>query len=557
MKTTLGLLVLFLLTIPVFGQEKTGDVILDAMQDELWQNKKELKLPELSPPFYLMYGVQDQKVYVASATLGAIIHYSERPNRFRTNTRILVGDYDFNDESLDDNHFSSPTVHEIELPVDGDYYGIRRSFWSSTDEVYRSAARHFKKHQQTVKESGKDWSEIPHRTFARSEPVRIMMDFQPFNWEKDRYLTLVKNLSAKFLGVDEIENSAVIVQFVEGQHYMVTTEGTIARFPHRSATLLVYAQGRTKEGEFINEELRFASRTPSGFPTEQNLGEQIDQLIRKLKEPKEPTRLDEEYSGPVLVIGSSVAESFANAFMFGSESLKANDNIAKLKGYQFDQSSSLGTKIGKAITHQSLTVKARPSLETYDGVELLGSFVVDGEAMAPAKETVLVENGVLKTLMDNRSITSASKTTYAHGFNDGPGVVEIVCSFKQSERELKDKLIQKAKAEGLEYAFIIRDKRIGGAVGSEVYRVNLDDGGEELVARAQFARPAMKNLRKLSGASSSYKAYNIGRFGEARNANVTSYIVPTAILLEEGEVKPVNLPMLKEEHFVSSPLVTP
>lgn len=557
-KVALGLMAFLCLSVAAHAQEKTGDIILDAMQDELWENKKKLKLTDFDDPFYIMYGLQDQKMYLVSASLGALLHYSEDRSRYRTNTRILVGDYDFNDESLDDNHTSSPTVHEIALPVDGDYFGIRRSFWSSTDEVYRSAARHFKKHQQTVKESGKPWSEIPHRTFAKSPAVRIISDFQPFNWQKQRYETLVKNLSAKFLGVTEIENSAVAMQFAEGNHYLVTTEGTIARVPVRSANISIYAYGRSREGDFLGEEIRFSSRTPEGFPDEKELNDRVDELIRKIKNTAQDERLDEEYAGPVLIIGSPVAEFFANAFRAGAEGLRANDNIAKLKGYQFDQSAGFENKIGKSVMHESITVKVKPKLEKYNGVELLGSFLIDGEAMVPADETVLVEKGILRTLMDNRTVTSASKNVYAHGFESGPGVLEITSSFKNAERELKDKLIQKAKAEGLDYAFIIRDKQIRGSVGSDIYRVNVSDGSEEVVTKAQFVRPALKHLRKISGASSTYSAYNLNLyFGETRNTNLTSYIVPSAVLLDEGELKPMNFPTLKEEHFVSNPLVKP
>ncbi len=533
-----------------FTQEKTGDVLLDAMQDELWENKKNLKIEGFDAPFYLMYGIQDQKVYSVSGILGALVHYSESPNRFRTNTRILVGSYDFNDESLDDNHYSSPTVHEINLPVDDDYYGIRRSFWSSTDEVYRSAARHFRKHQQTVKESGKEWSEIPHRTFARSEPVKLMLDFKPYQWDRTRYETLVRDLSKKFAGASSVENSAVVIQFVEGQHYMVTTEGTIVRIPESSANLTVFAQGRTEEGEFFGEELRFSGTTPAGFPSDKELHAIVDELVAKLQKPVTSNRVDEEYNGPVLVMGGVVAETFTS-LLNGRESLNASDNIAKIKGYQYDQSASFDNKIGKPVVHESLTIKATPKVSTYNGMDLLGSFLIDDEAMVPANETVLIENGVLKTLMDNRSVSSASKNAYALGFNEGPGVLEVVCSQKSTDRELKENLIKAAKAEGHEYAFIVRDKQINGAAGNDVYKVSVKDGKEELVTNMQFQRPSLKQLRKVSAASSTTTAHNLRTGG--RNGGITSFIVPSAILLGEGDLKPFNPPTLKEERFVSRP----
>ena len=65
----------------------------------------------------------------------------------------------------------------------------------------------------------------------------------------------------------------------------------------------------------------------------------------------------------------------------------------------------------------------------------------------------------------------------------GPGVLEVTSSQKNSEKELKEKLMAKAKAEGLEYAYIIRNSpALMGMMN--VYKVSLKDGKEELVRNA-------------------------------------------------------------------------
>ncbi len=55
-------IVLIALTLPhdTNGQSKHEDVILQAMQDELDRNMKELRLPDHDKPFFIMYNVQDQ-----------------------------------------------------------------------------------------------------------------------------------------------------------------------------------------------------------------------------------------------------------------------------------------------------------------------------------------------------------------------------------------------------------------------------------------------------------------------------------------------------------------
>src|SRR5882724_3570384 len=80
------------------AQQSPDDVVLKAMKDEINRNLTELKLPDFEKPFFIMYGISDQKNYSISATLGSITRLSENQSRFRSTTRILVGDYDFNDE---------------------------------------------------------------------------------------------------------------------------------------------------------------------------------------------------------------------------------------------------------------------------------------------------------------------------------------------------------------------------------------------------------------------------------------------------------------------------
>ena len=115
----------------------------------------------------------------------------------------------------------------------------------------------------------------------------------------------------------------------------------------------------------------------------------------------------------------------------------------------------------------------------------------------------------------------------------------------------------KAKAEGLEYAYIIRNSpALMGMMN--VYKVSLKDGKEELARNAFYDQINFKTFKKILGASDQYVAHNLSA-PEFQNLNQTggggSYIVPEAILLEELELKSVQLPTLKEEEYVTNPLI--
>jgi hypothetical protein len=249
-----------------------------------------------------------------------------------------------------------------------------------------------------------------------------------------------------------------------------------------------------------------------------------------------------------------VADVFANALFNGNADIMANDNIPKLSGYQYDNEFyGNDNKIGKSILNEAISVTVKPKLKSFNGVDLLGSFEVDSEGIVPSEVSV-VERGILKTLLNNRTITSPTQT--ANGFSNGPGVVQISVAMKDSEKSLKKKLIDKAKKQGLEFAILVRSSSTGGIRQPSIYKVNVADGKEELVKGASIGKIDGKTLKRLSGASEKYQACNIGNFnsGPRDGTGMTSYIVPESILIDEMDVSRFSLPSVKETDYVKNPL---
>lgn len=164
-------------------------------------------------------------------------------------------------------------------------------------------------------------------------------------------------------------------------------------------------------------------------------------------------------------------------------------------------------------------------------------------------ELILIDNGILKDLLNDRSLYFIYPT--ANGHRDGPGVIQVTISEQYSQKQLKDKLITQAKAEGLDYALIIRNENFGRTGMFNVYKVNLETGAEELQRQAQFGALAFRNLRKIS-ATTEDAAYNPPGYGA--EGGFTSYIVPQALLIGEGEIVRAEIPLYKEDEFVKSPL---
>jgi predicted Zn-dependent protease len=530
---------------------QSDDVLLKAMQDELSRNMNELKLPDFDKPFFIMYGIIDQKNHSIAASLGSLVQSTTIPFRFKSTTRVLVGDYEFNDESLEESSYSQATAIEIPLPIDDDYLGIRRSFWSTTDNVYRNAAKHFAKHKETVKESQKALADVPHRSFAKAAPVKKILNATPVSFQKEEWENKLRRLSALFLGHTYILNSAVAFDYTTGYRYLANSEGTVVKTPISEASILIIARMKNEKGEFLVEQYTRRAVIPDQLPSEKELTDQIEKMIANFKSAERLPTLEEEYTGPVLLMGPTVADVFTTALLRGRESIMANDNISKLDGYQFNNANgTLETKIGKTVFNDLLTIKARPKLTSFNGTPLLGSYMVDDEGIEPPEELIVAEKGVLKTLLNNRTTTNKNQT--ANGFSSGPGVLEIRVAQKDSDNALKEKLIAKAKSDGLDYAIIIYDM---AGYNLKVSKIYVTDGREEFVRNVAM-NPTVKSLKKILGASEKYNAYNLGANGRGGiGGNVFSIIVPDALLIEELELRPINMPTLTEEEFVSNPLI--
>lgn len=536
------LFIIGVLAFPLTAFSQDDNVILRAMKDELARSMAELKYENHEKPFYISYTVDDARVFSVYSSLGGL--YGSRDFRTREKgVRILVGDYEFNDESLDNNQYSEPSVLEIEMPLDDDYYGIRRSLWTSTDNVYKGAAQKYKKHQATLKEKNKPLSEIPHRTFAKFPPHQTLLPVTDFKIDKKKWEDQCKELSSYFKEVEALESSNVFVTFSRVTRYFVNSEGTTAIIPETVASFHCNGQVKSKQNTAINAQTTRYARTLDELPSFAELQKEVREIVEKLKNTAETNPLEDEYTGPVLFLGEPVVQVFTNTVfsLAATNMLQGQDNYGPENGFTTEN------KIGKSYLDPSVTIKVTPTLKSFQGMAVIGSFVMDGEGVKPSDETILVEKGILKNLMNDRSLTKPDQV--ANGFSDGPGVIQISVENGTAINALKEKLIATAKAEGLDFALIVKGK--ASPMGqTEIYKVDVATGKEEALSPARMKPIQPKDLKRISATSSQALHY----VPLSRN-NVVSAIVPEAVLIEEVEIAPFKSSYQNDDvEYISSPL---
>lgn len=540
----LRLIILPVFLIAIVAKAQDGEpVIMRAMRDELARNMKELKWENYSPPFFISYSLQDRTEVNIRASLGAVIHSSKSFGRDPLSLRIMVGNYEFNDESLDVTiPPTAPSGLVAQFPINDDYEGIRRALWIWTDEVYKSAAQKFARAQEMVKEKDKPLEQLPHRWFAKTKPVQVNIEAEKVTFNQSSMEDLARKLSDVFRHFPQVDQSDVLFTLSEGYRYLVNSEGTSCRIPFRKSKLVVsYSLQAESESRTGNRRVMIFTEKDWVDPAklESTIKDHVEIALRNLK----ATHEQEEYAGPIMLEGDMSPFLFLMQMMASETSMSASDEVPDLKGSSTSRTAP-DSKIGKQIFPVGMNVVAAPTMKSFEGTPLVGTYVVDSEGTAPDAETIIVENGVLKNLMNNRTLTNPSQV--ANGHADGPGVLKVSFAATTAYAQMKAQLIEKAKKEGLEYAFIIR----GGGLdmGSYKYvKVFVSDGREEIVSGLRLDNITARDFKRLQSASKEFTVFQVDL------SEALTIICPKAVILDDVLLKPQQHETYEQEKYVDSP----
>jgi predicted Zn-dependent protease len=535
-------LAIALTVIALAASAQDDNIILRAMNDEMKRSMTELALPGYEKPFFISYTVTDSRELAINASLGALVRSTAFPGRVK-DVRVMVGNYDFNDESLDVSNNQVGQLNEINIPIDNDYNGIRRAFWTTTDAVYRAAAKSYKDNVAFLKEQKKELKDVPHRSFAKAPVTKINKLKKPTVVDRQKLEFLAKELSGIFKSYSDIVSSGVFISVIETDNYFINSEGTEIATTDFTVAISANAQVKTDEGEFIFDHISHRVLSLEKLPDAETLRKEVKQMADRLTTLKKTDVFKDSYTGPVLFVGTAAADVFSNSLFSFGESFSASKNITN--GY-----SAADSKLGKKVVDDRFTIKSVPKMKSFNDTELLGSYEVDAEGVVPPDELVLVEGGILKNLFSDRTITKEGQTSNGHG--SGPGVISVSANSGVSLDKLKEQLIETAKEEGLEYALIVKHFSAGGVRSVNTYKVSLKDGKEELIRSANVRTMNLKSLKKVLGVSNEQIVRNteVGRFGSS-----ISLIAPSAILLEEVEVEGARSnPFLDKEVYVENPV---
>ena len=548
------------------------DVLDKAMRDELARSVEKLRMEGLDKPYFIAYRVMDRTEQNVRATFGSLSARNQFHSRFLA-VELRVGEYKLdNTNFLSSGSFGRRPPGTTLLPLDDDYNELRRHLWLATDAAYKSALEELSQKRAFLQNKNRT-QEVPDLTQEEALVTSDVIPALPIDLASAE--ALVRDLSMLFREMPDVFNSSVHFTATVADVRYLNSEGTAFHYRRPWTTLSVQASTQAPDGMPLDDSIAVYAHAFRELPAKEVIAARIRDLGKHLQQLRSSPTV-ELYNGPVLVEGQAAAQLFALVF---APKLLANHPVLT-DNPQFEratqQSDAFTDKIGARVLASFLTVKDNPSLDRLEGKSLLGGYKVDDDGVKP-RETVVIENGILKSLLSARNPARGITHSTANRRGSGPAPSNLIVSASQSVTadKLRHQLLELVKQRGKEYGILVRQVQGSGAstVASagpggtvrvsnlvSVYRVFADDH-EELMRNLEFAdisAAAFKDVLAVSDAAEVYTAPFVYRtptssFSPLDATPFVTWVVPSMLFEDLAMKTPSgefpNPPAAKHPYF--------
>lgn len=524
------------------------DAVSRAMHDEMQRSVQKLQLEQLDKPYFVSYRVVDSESKEVSASLGSVLSSSENRIRFLT-VEVRVGDY-----SLDNSNFLSFPVGAtgvalhmfggtVPLPLDDNYDELRRQIWLATDGAYKKALEDLSGKRAALQDKNRA-ENIPD--FSKATPVSTTDTAPRANVDLQIATQLVREASTAFRQMPTIQTSRVEFSAENRSERYLNSEGSVFTRTVPRVSLRVSASTQAADGMALRDFMDVYGYAMKDLPPQSVLLAQIREMGDRLNRLQNAP-VEERYNGPVLFEDQAAAEVFARHF---AEFLPAQPNAiasnpAMLQSLRGQQSTSLLNKMRSRVLPTFLSVVDDPTATRLGDTLLLGGYKVDEEGI-PSKQTLVVQDGILKTVLTSRApvrgVLESTGNLREHGV--APSNLFVNADKSSTPEELRKELVESAKSRGNSYGILIR--RLSGNTAILAYRI-FEDGHEELIRNADISGVNSASFKDILAVSNQRIVYTEAT--PTRNASpfalspflgkpLTSYVVPSLLFEDITVEKP-------------------
>jgi len=538
------------------------DALFRAMRDEIERSRK-LSLPNLEPPYFIQYGIDEQATFQVSASLGGLL--TQRRERFRLpEVQVRVGDYKFDNTNFAGGGGGS-RYDLAAFPVEDSYPVLRRYLWLETDSAYKGAVEALSRKRAALRNVTQNEQ---LNDFARAEAVHYVRDFPPLVVDEGAWASRVRALSAIFAQYPEVKFSTVDLEASQGGHWLANSEGTEVRVPESVTVLRVRAVAQAADGTTVRDFAFFHAQDVKGLPADADLNRATaavaDNVIALAHAPK-----GEDYNGPVLFEGPAGAQLFAQVL---AQNLSVARRIEGGRGGG-PPAGDLDGRVGSRVLPGSFDVVDDPALKDWQGRPLFGTYDVDREGV-PARPLQVIEKGVLQSFLLTRQPVHGFEGSNGRARLPGRGGASVASignlivtsSDTTPAAALKGKLIELIRARNKPYGIVVRKMDFPSTAPAEEARAVIEaqqasahpvslpllvyqvfaDGHEQLVRGMQFHALTARSLRDILAAGDDPAPFDFmdsaapfALVGYAAFTTEASVVAPS-VLIDDLELRRVD-----------------
>jgi predicted Zn-dependent protease len=500
--------------------EAASDPILRALQAELARSKAQLKMDNVGAPFYIEYRVFDVDQFEAGAAFGALRDQSRSRMRL---LRVVVrlGGY-----KLDSFIDGGQGVSDI-LPLDDDELAIRHQVWLATDQAYKRAGEALAAKESMLKQLN---VEEPVDDFSKAEKVQSIGPVAKLEVDPAKWTQMLESATSVYKNDPQIQSLTASLSFIALSEYFVNTEGTMTRHGSTHYLMLLSASEQAPDGMRLDRSPQYISNRIEEMPTPEQFDADALNLIDGMKKLREAPVVDEEYRGPVLFSNDAAADMFYD--------LIAPNVLGRrpAPGRPARTTGAFASSFKARVLPDFISIVDDPTVETFEGHSLSGSYKVDDEGV-PAAPVSVVDKGQLVNFLIGRLPIRDFPSSNGHGRASGsgntgpaPGNLFIRAAQTSTRAELKKQMIDQLRDRGLKYGYFV--DALGPRLSPRMlYRVWAQDGREELVRGAIFNELDTRALRS--------DLFAVGNDPLISNRSGIPFmsIVSPSVLFDELEVK--------------------
>ena len=538
------------------------DPVMNAMEDELLRSVDKLKMEKLEKPYYVEYTVRDVSSFGVKASFGAVTDSDDESYR-NVSVDLRVGGYEFdNTNYIAGGPYGFSFNQPDRVVIEDDYSTLRHQLWLATDEAYKSALEAIS--QKRAYMQMRQFEDTPD-DMCKLKPHVAMGERIELTVNRDAWNKTTAKISAIFRKHPGVMDSDVRFTAVATNQYFANSEGSRHLKPATLFGLEVTAKTQAEDGMELKEFLTFYSRTEAGLPSIAELERRVEEMAGAL-EKKAKAPVAEDYMGPVLFTGQASAEFFGQLL---------GQNVSNPRGpltenemlEQMIPGGNLAGKMGRRVLPDFIDVQDDPTLETWDGKELIGAFTVDDDGV-PAERVQLVDDGKLTGLLMSRIPTKKLEKSNGHGRTEAGFVVGRMSNLlvepqkTSSEKELLEELREMCRDFDLEYGLVVEKMSGPDAPGMQtsrfsmfgqmsgapkllsnpltVYRVDVETGEKKLMRGWEFSSVTLRSMRDVVAASEERHVHSLLSSMTPWGSGIPTSVTAPSILVEEMELKKIS-----------------